>query len=188
MNSNQRFSLTIGIILILLGIFFVVIRFIPGLDTSMNALWPFFIIGAGAVLLIIGASVGSPEMAIPAFIVAGIGGILYFQNSITHDFSSWSYMWTLIPGFVGLGEITSYLMGSRNKNSLRSGLNTLTTSLIMFLVFGAFFGAFRVLGDYWPLVLVAAGLLLLFRSFFKPSKRVVETTVVETINVETPKE
>jgi len=188
MNSNQRFSLTIGIVLILLGIFFVVIRFIPGLDTSMSALWPFFIIGAGAVLLIIGASVGSPEMAIPAFIVAGIGGILYFQNTITHDFSSWSYMWTLIPGFVGLGEITSVIMGSRNKSNFRSGINTLLTSLIMFMIFGAFFGAFRVLGDFWPLVLVAAGLLLLIKSFFRPAKKTTETTVVETITIETPKE
>jgi len=80
------------------------------------------------------------------------------------------------------------IMGSRNKSNLRSGINTLLTSLIMFMVFGAFFGAFRVLGDFWPLVLVAAGLLLLIKSFFRPAKKTTETTVVETITIESPKE
>jgi len=37
----------------------------------------------------------------------------------------------------------------------------------MFVIFGAFFGAFKMLGDYWPLLLVAAGVLLALRSLIK---------------------
>ena len=37
----------------------------------------------------------------------------------------------------------------------------------MFVIFGAFFGAFKMLGNYWPLLLVAAGVLLGIRSLIK---------------------
>ncbi len=38
----------------------------------------------------------------PSIIVGGIGGILAYQDYTGH-WESWSYLWTLIPGFVGLG-------------------------------------------------------------------------------------
>jgi hypothetical protein len=38
----------------------------------------------------------------PGSILAGIGGIFYYQN-LTNDWESWAYIWALIPGFVGIG-------------------------------------------------------------------------------------
>jgi hypothetical protein len=43
-------------------------------------------------------------MAVAACIIGGIGGILYWQ-SYTGDWASWAYVWTLIPGFSGIGII-----------------------------------------------------------------------------------
>ena len=105
-------------------------------------------------------------MAIPAVIVAGIGGILYYQN-LSGNWASWSYMWALIPGFSGLGMLLGKLLGARGEHTVRSALDTIGTSLVMFVIFGAFFGAFRMLGNYWPLLLVAAGLLLGLRSLIR---------------------
>ena len=63
--------------------------------------WPLIVVAVGAGLLVLGLLVGAPEMAIPAVIVGGIGGILYYQN-LSGNWASWSYLWTLIPGFSGL--------------------------------------------------------------------------------------
>jgi hypothetical protein len=63
--------------------------------------------------------------------------------------------------------LLAYLLGSKGEHSIRSALDTIGTSLVMFVIFGAFFGAFKMLGDYWPLLLVAAGVLLALRSLIK---------------------
>ena len=106
-------------------------------------------------------------MAVPAFIVGGIGGILYYQNTF-QDWGSWSYMWTLIPGFSGLGMLAAWLFGARERYSIRSALDALGTSFVLFAVFGAIFGAFKQLGNYWPVLLIAAGVLLALRGLVKP--------------------
>ena len=76
----------------------------------------------GACLLIFGLLAGAPGMAVPATIVAGIGGILAYQNA-TGDWTSWSYVWSLIPGFVGLGIMLSALLGDGGREGFRSGLS-----------------------------------------------------------------
>jgi hypothetical protein len=77
-------------------------------------------------------------------------------------------MWALIPGFSGIGMVLAWPLGARNRYSLKSAFDTIGTSLILFIVFGAFFGAFNALGAYWPLLLVAAGVLIGVRAFVSP--------------------
>jgi hypothetical protein len=124
-----------------------------------------YIIGAGACLLVFGLVVGAPGMAVPACIVAGIGGILYYQNAMG-DWESWSYIWALIPGFAGVGGMLASLLGGRPSASFRSNLTLVFISLVMFLVFGAFFGA-NPLGAYWPVLLIALGVWMLIQPLFK---------------------
>jgi hypothetical protein len=97
--------------------------------------------------------------------VAGIGGILYYQNQ-TDDFGSWSYMWTLIPGFVGVGTILSGLLGDHTRRNLTHGLNLIVISAVLFLVFGTLLGGLSILGDYGVAVLlILLGLYVLVRGF-----------------------
>src|SRR5574341_1612109 len=112
MSRQSRTQLVLGVLLILLGVWFVAVRQVPALKTWMDVqfVWPFYVIGAGALILFIGLLTGAPAMAIPASIVAGIGGILYYQNR-SNDWESWSFLWTLIPGFVGVGTIIVGLLG-----------------------------------------------------------------------------
>jgi len=79
-------------------------------------------------------------------------------------------MWALIPGFSGIGMILAHVLGARDRYSLGSALDTIGTSLVMFIIFGAFFGAFKAFGDYWPLLLVAAGVLIGLRTLLRPRK------------------
>ncbi len=171
MSRSQRSSLAIGIILVLVGAYFIAANLFPQFNQWLNIQfsWPVIILAVAAGLLVLGLLVGAPDMAVPAAIVGGIGGILYYQN-VTGEWGSWAYMWALIPGFSGVGMILAHILGARDRYSLGSAFDTIGTSLVLFIIFGAFFGAFRAFGDYWPLLLVAAGILIGVRSFLRPRK------------------
>ena len=164
MDVQRRSNLALGLVLILLGGLFLVTRIIPGLELVLG--WPWIVIGVGAMLLLIGLLAGAPDMAVPACIVSGIGGILYYQN-LTGDWASWSYAWALIPAFVGVGMLVSALLGGHSRSAVREGIRTLMVGVVLFLVFGSFFGAFTWLGAYWPLLLVGAGVLILVEGLVK---------------------
>ena len=98
-------------------------------------------------------------MAVPACIVAGIGTLLYYQNA-TGNWASWGYLWTLIPGFVGIGSLLAGVLGEDFKRSIRSGLNLLLISLVLFLIFTTLLGGWTILGPYSAYAPIAALLLL----------------------------
>jgi hypothetical protein len=156
--------LAIGLILILLGAWLLVNQVMPGILPEFS--WPWIIVGVGVLLLLIGLLSGNPGMAVPACIVGGIGGLLYWQ-SITGNWESWAYAWTLIPGFVGVGVALSGLLEGRIQKGVREASGLIFISLILFTIFGSFFGAFGLMGNYWPVLLILLGLLLLVRAMFR---------------------
>jgi hypothetical protein len=161
MDRGRRSSLATGIVLILIGVLIFAAQLVPEWTAWFQ--WPLYIVGIGAVLLIIGLLTRVPALAIPACIVAGIGGLLYYQNA-TGNWESWSYAWALIPGFVGVGIVVAGLLGGEFRKSLREGGQLILVSLVMFLAFGSFFGLIGLgpLGQYWPVLLIALGVLILF--------------------------
>ncbi len=168
--QRNRSTLFLGVLLILIGIWLVASQQIPSLRTwlDVNFSWPMWTIGAGILIFIIGLLVGAPGMAVPASIVTGIGCILYYQNA-NDDFASWSYMWTLIPGFVGVGLILAGLLGENTRRNISSGLNLIVISIVLFLIFGTIFGGLAVLGPYGPaILLIALGVYILVRGFLRP--------------------
>ena len=171
MEYKNRASVTAGLILILIGSWFFAIQLIPGLRVWINPAlsWPLIVIGVGAALLIIGLLTGAAGMAIPACIVGGIGGLLYWQNATGH-WESWAYAWTLIPGFVGLGIVLTGLMrGQAGRRLLRGGW-LIVISALLFLIFASFLGGPNLLGPYWPVLLILAGLLSLGRNLLRSRK------------------
>jgi hypothetical protein len=168
---KNRSQLALGVVLILLGAWFIAQRQVPALETwiAQYMSWPLNVVAAGAIILLIGLLVGAPGMAIPAAIVAGVGGILYYQES-TGDYTSWSYMWTLIFGFIGVGQILAGLLG-RSMREARSGMNLILTSVVMFIIFAAIFGKLGMLGPYFPaVVLILVGLWFLVRGFWRRNR------------------
>lgn len=159
---HKRSSIITGTILILVGVLFLLIQLFPNLATGLDISrqWPLIIVSVGGLLLL-SAFVGSPSLAIPGSIVSGIGGILYVQN-LTDSWSSWAYVWTLIPGFVGIGLILAGLLGHERRTSWREGSRLLLISATLFLIFGAFFNGLGGLGRFWPLLLIGLGLWMLW--------------------------
>jgi len=168
MASGRRSSLVGGLLLIVLGILFLVARLVPAFQLWWS--WPMLIMGVGVFLLVLGLATGAPGMAVPACIVGGIGCLLYWQN-LSGRWDSWSFDWTLMPGFVGVGLVLAGLLGEKPGESIRAGGILLVISLAMFLVFGSFLGGPKLLGPYWPVLLVALGVLLLLGQFVARARR-----------------
>ncbi len=165
MERRNRTQLALGIILILVAAWLIAARTWPNLTNFLHLTfdWPVWVMLSGAAILFIGLLVGAPGMAIPACIVSGIGGILYYQN-VSNDWASWAYLWTLIPGFVGIGSVLAGLLGEDIKQSLRHGLNMIVLSLILFVIFATLLGGWKVLGPYSAFAPIA--LLFLLGAWF----------------------
>lgn len=169
MNRSTRSQLGLGLILILLGAWFLATRLVPDLGRwaaqFTGGSWPVVI--AGGIILLIGILVGSPGLAVPAAIVAGIGGILVYVDQYG-DPGDWAFLWTLIPGFVGIGQILEGLLSGNFRRGLRHGSDALIASLFLFLIFTAIFGRWDLLSGYAPAVLmIVFGLVLLVRGLMR---------------------
>jgi hypothetical protein len=165
---QNRSNLALGILLIVIGGWLVATKQVPSLQHfSENMTGATWTIGAGLLILLIGLVTGAPGMAVPASIVAGIGGILYYQDQV-NDYASWAYMWTLIPGFVGVGTIIAGLLGENTKRSLGHGLRLLVASAVLFLVFATYIGRLDFLGDYGAaILLILLGVFVLARGLMR---------------------
>jgi len=171
MEKRTRQSLGIGLILILLGAWFLAAQLLPGFGDWVQSLyaqfdWPLIVVAVGGLLLLLGLVLGVPDLAVPACIVAGIGGLLYWQNA-TGNWESWAYAWALIPGFVGVGVFISALLKGEMRSGLREGGWLVLLSLAMFLGFGLFLGGSDLLRPYWPVALIAFGVWVLFQPMLR---------------------
>jgi hypothetical protein len=164
----NRTQLALGVALLIFGGWLIAVRTMPDFAKLVEQFTTgsLAVVGAGAIIFLLGLILGSPGLSVPAAIVAGIGGILWYQETYS-DPASWSYMWALIPGFVGVGNILSGILGG-GSGQVKSGLNLIMTSAVLFVIFAALFGRLDILGAYTPsIVLVGAGLWFIVRSFFK---------------------
>lgn len=155
---HKHSSVIVGAILIVIGVLFLLAQFFPRLipNFDMSLQWPLIIVAVGGLLLA-SALFGTAELAIPGSVIGGIGGILYVQN-LTNNWASWSYVWALIPGFVGIGLLVAGTLGHERRKSWREGGRLLLVSAALFLVFGAFFSGLGSIGRYWPVLLIGLGL------------------------------
>lgn len=163
MDRARRSGIAVGAVLIIIGAWLLFVQFVPALRGWFS--WPTIIIGVGLLLLVLGILLGEYEMAIPGCIVGGIGLILYWQN-VTGNWESWSYIWALIPGFAGFGTALAGLLGG-DGGQVRGGLWTMLVSAVLFTIFGSLFGAIGVLGRYWPVLLIALGVVALVQGLFR---------------------
>jgi hypothetical protein len=182
MNTNNRnFMINNGntilaVILIGLGILFL-LKPVFNIDLGHFA-WPFFVIVPGVALFVLALTVGDPggePLAVVGTVVTVVGLILLFQNT-TNQWATWAYVWALVaPTSIGLGLV---LYGSikGHPTSVRNGSNLIKIGLGIFLVGAVFFELIIGISGFglgnvgWPILLIAIGVLLLFRNFLPARK------------------
>jgi hypothetical protein len=164
MEPKARSAIGVGSLLIVLGVFFLVTRFVPAITAAFS--WPWIVIGVGAAFMVAALVSWTPGLAVPACIIGGIGAVLLYQNT-TGLWGTWSFAWTLIPGFVGVGVLLSEVMEGRPLKGLLDGGTPIVVSVVLFLVFGSFLGrgtgVFPRVGNWWALGLILVGILVVLR-------------------------
>jgi hypothetical protein len=169
MNEQRRGQLAGAMILIGLGAWFLAVQLAPGLHDWVygKATWPLAVVAAGGLLMLVGLVTWTPGLAMPASIVAGIGGLLYYQNR-TGDWESWAYAWTLVPAFVAVGLVVVGLMQGRPRGPMLAAGWLLLVSTVLLGAFSSFLGGPAELSRWWPAALILAGVLFLARSVMRP--------------------
>jgi hypothetical protein len=171
-GSNMVGTL-MGAILILLGIAFLIVRFILSiLDFNLGYYaWPFFIIIPGMLMFLVAFMLerqAGVTLAMFGGMVTMTGGILMIQN-IFDLYASWAYAWALIaPTSMGLAKL---LYGALHGlgDEVKIGLTMSGIGVAIFLVAGAFFELIiginglrlNVSWICWPTLLIGAGILTL---------------------------
>jgi hypothetical protein len=166
MDTKPRNSASLagGILLIGFGLLALLSQIF---DVDAGQLWPFIIIGFGALFFVgmVAGGKSTAGLAVPGSIISVIGLMLFFQN-LTGHWESWAYGWTIILMSVGMGI---YIMGwwSGEAGPRASGANLFRLGLILLVIFGAFFEMLFqsfALADYiFPVGLILLGLYFVFR-------------------------
>lgn len=159
MQSQNSFDgrVVVAVGLIALGVLFFIAQF-----TGWNLfawIWPLFIIIPGLAMFVPVMNGREAGLAVPASIVTGTGLLLFYQ-SVTGNWGSWAYAWTLYGVFLGFGLwLTGRLRG--DAGTRQTGEYFMLGGLVAFAFFFLLFGGFGVL---WPLILIGVGVYLLFRA------------------------
>jgi hypothetical protein len=131
--------------------------------------WPFFVIVPGLALLGATALVAPPRgvgFAVSGAIVTTVGGILLYQNA-TETWDTWAFAWALIPTAAGAAMAVYGLLVDA-PDQVTVGSRVAVIGAVLFIAGMWFFSPILAngrppieLGDWWPLVLVAIGAVII---------------------------
>ena len=181
-NRSNTGSLIAGAALVAVGLLALAGQVFRGFD-FWGTIWPFFIIGVGALFFVgmVSGGKSAAGLAIPGSIFTAIGLMLFLQNLFDH-WESWAYGWTVILMAVGIGI---YIMGryTENQGQRESGSRLIKIGAILFVVFGGFFemifNSFAFSRFLFPAALILLGIYLILgrpRWLSKPQDTPVEMT------------
>jgi hypothetical protein len=178
----------LGTILVLVGVGWFVVRElrIDPFEAIADAGWPYFVIIPGVVLLIASLVRTPPHglgFAIAGSIVTTVGAVLFYQQATGH-WESWAYAWALIgPGAAGLGMVAYGLIFGQ-RDLLAAGARLVAIAAAIFVAgywyFESIFDTGRApieLGQWWPVVVVGAGLLALVAGFLSRGSRTEDSRI-----------
>jgi hypothetical protein len=194
-DRRNRPSIVIGVVLILLGLFFLfsqLVNLVFHIQIGSYT-WPLLILAPGLLLYFLAffndVKTGR-VLVVPGSIVSAVGLLLFFQN-ITNLWATWAYAWAFVfPTSLGIGQIIFGWL-RRRADLVREGWGFARVGGIILLVGFTFFelligisdlGFFGLRGFCFPLVLMAGGLLFILFNL-RPSRKPASTPV-ETVSAQ----
>lgn len=165
-----------GTLLIAFGLLALAGQLLRGL-VLWSSVWPITVIVFGG-LFFAGMFVGGRQvsgLAIPGTIISGLGLLLLYQ-SLSRNWESWAYSWTLIVVLVGAGIYFAGLYAG-SESQKHAGYTVAKIGAILFVVFGAFFEmifsmdrSLGLRGFLFPSLLIVLGGYLVIRRLIGPAK------------------
>ncbi len=167
---RDRNSVFWGLFLIVLGGLFLLFQFSEPIGRALGIelgwrLWPLFVLFAGLafwapILLSWKERRRQAGLAMPGMILT-VNGLILLYQSLTGDWDSWAYLWTMEPIAVALGLLTIYFLGHQDKGLLVAASIVGGIGLFFFVIFASAFGGW--LRYLIPLALILIGLMFLLR-------------------------
>jgi hypothetical protein len=178
MDSRRSGAIVPAVVLIAIGIFFLLANLGTLPRVSIVQLWPALpaLLGIGLLLQFFIGGMRDPGLVTGGTIFLLVG-LFFFLFTLGIDVAplgriTWGDMarlWPAFPTIVGIALLLQWLAGGLRDHGL---LIPVTILLIVGLGGFAFtlagFPTFRVIFDYWPVLLIVLGLIVLARSFTRP--------------------
>ncbi len=178
MESRRSGSIIPAIILIAVGIFFLLVNTNVLPRAGIGQLWPALptLLGISMLLQFFVGRMRDPGLVSGGtiFLLTGLFFFLFTLRVTVEPFGpiTWGDMarlWPAFPTIVGIALLLRWLAGGLRDHGL---LIPVTILLIVGLGGFAFtlggFPTFRILADYWPVLLIVLGVLVLARSLIRP--------------------
>ncbi len=129
-----------------------------GAVPAILAWWPAILLAAGVVLLWRGIAAQNGEGIVPGTVLAAYGALFLLVPLHRLAWGDLGRYWGVFPGAVGLGFLLRYAL-VRPRTS-----QPLVPAVVLLLVgaLGLFGGLAGLSWRYWPTILVAIGVILLF--------------------------
>jgi hypothetical protein len=160
--ANPRGAIWTGSLLILVGALLLAANLF---EIEWRKLWPLlFFAGAAVNLSIFFANRSNYGVLMPATILL-IYGVLFQYCAL----EGWWRMSELWPTFIlgpGVGLLMMYLFGKRESGLLIPAFILIGLSAVFFVAFGPL----RYYRQYWPVILIIVGLLLLLKRQKQPAQ------------------
>lgn len=162
-NRSNSGALIGGSLLIVFGVLAALQQIFQDVFT-WSVIWPIVVIVFGGLFFagMFAGGKGVSGLAVPGSIITGIGLLLLYQN-LTGHWESWSYGWTLIVLFVGVGI---YIMGlyAGDAGQKTAGKSVMRVGFTLFVIFGAFFELILSAGArnlFFPTLLILLGIYII---------------------------
>jgi len=148
--KNSRDTVAWGVFLVIIGVLFLVGNLSP---YGLEFVWPFFPLAVGvAFILKYLFSRKSVAGLMPGTVLIIVSLLLLFCNIF-----GWYHMESLWPVFIlapAAGFFVLYLAGNKDRSNIVSGS-------ILTGIGGVFLLAYSRFGEYWPVLLIVVGLILM---------------------------
>lgn len=150
--KHPRRSIVPGIVLVLLGVFFLFTNY-AGIE--LERVWPVFVIVPGLVFLVM-AFVNRDNFGLimPGTVLLSVGGVF-----LACEAYGWFMMASLWPVFIlapGVGFFLMFLFGKREQGFLIPAVILTAVGILFFLTESGY-------AHLWPLLLILIGVILLIR-------------------------
>lgn len=166
MNTMDRGRVILAAILIGLGLLFLLFNLIPGYRLALA--WPAFLMIVGLAMLLPPFLWPQIRQGLAALWIPGIMllvlSLIFFYNVATGDWSSWGFLWILLPTAAGVGLSLAAFIGKWGQPVVWVGLALAISGLIIFSLFAFIFGD-RLLQAIGPAGLIVLGVLVLMGAF-----------------------
>lgn len=125
--------------------------------------WMTFLMALGVGLFIAGALQRDHGAVFPGTFIFLLGLLFYLKDRYIIT-APWWDLWPLIILILGISFVTLYIFSPKRRDALWPGLILIVVAFLLMFVPWCWYDIFYWIGRLWPVLLIAAGILIILES------------------------